>query len=155
MITTIVSGTALSISFFALIRTGKLECAVIISQSWTNVPVSSRIEVQTFDQFDHNSSAVHLEIRVTTLSLTQSWNPPRSIQQFCPKGSDVRHPALLGLACELRTKSMPPIPYGFIAHVYASFMKKVFNISQWEWEPRIQHNCELDDLRAGFEITEG
>ena len=39
-------------------------------------------------------------------------------------------PALLDLACELRTKSMPPIPYGFIAHVDASFMQKVFYISQ-------------------------
>ena len=33
-------------------------------------------------------------------------------------------------------------------------MQEVFNISQWEWEPHIQHNCKLDDLRAGFEITE-
>jgi hypothetical protein len=38
--------------------------------------------------------------------------------------------ALLDLACELRTKSMPPIPYGSIAYVNASFMKKVFYISQ-------------------------
>jgi hypothetical protein len=39
-------------------------------------------------------------------------------------------PALLDLACELRTKSMPPIPHGFIAHVDASFMQEVFHISQ-------------------------
>ena len=34
-------------------------------------------------------------------------------------------------------------------------MKKVFYISQWEWEPHIQHNCKLDNLRAGFKIAEG
>jgi hypothetical protein len=39
-------------------------------------------------------------------------------------------PALLDLACELRTKSMPPIPNGFIAHIDTSFMQKVFYISQ-------------------------
>ena len=33
-------------------------------------------------------------------------------------------------------------------------MQKVFYISQGEWEPHIQHNCKLDDLRAGFEVLE-
>ena len=28
-------------------------------------------------------------------------------------------------------------------------------ISQREWKSHIQHNCELDDLGAGFEIAEG
>ena len=37
----------------------------------------------------------------------------------------------------------------------SSLIKKVFNISQIEWRPHIQHNCRLDDLRAGFEIAEG
>ena len=50
---------------------------------------------------------------------------------------------------------MPPVPNGFIAYVHATFMQKVFHISQREWKPYIQHNCELDDLRAGFEITKG
>jgi hypothetical protein len=30
----------------------------------------------------------------------------------------------------LRTKSMPPVPNGFIAYDHASFMEKVFYISQ-------------------------
>ena len=38
-------------------------------------------------------------------------------------------PALLDLACELRTKSMPPVPNRFIAYVDASFMQEVFYIS--------------------------
>ena len=39
-------------------------------------------------------------------------------------------PALFDLACELRAKPMPPVPNGFIAYVYASFMQKVFYISK-------------------------
>ena len=39
-------------------------------------------------------------------------------------------PALFDLACELRAKPMPPVTNGFIAHVHASFMQKVFNIPQ-------------------------
>ena len=39
-------------------------------------------------------------------------------------------PALLDLACELRTKSMPPVPNGFIAQIDTAFMQKVFYISQ-------------------------
>jgi hypothetical protein len=49
---------------------------------------------------------------------------------------------------------MPPIPNGFIANIYASFMQKVFHIPQREWKSHIQHNCELDDLRTGFKIAE-
>ena len=48
---------------------------------------------------------------------------------------------------------MPPVPNGFIAYVHTAFMQKVFYISQRERKPYIQHNCELDDLRAGFEIA--
>ena len=50
---------------------------------------------------------------------------------------------------------MPPVPYGFIAYVHASFMQEVFHISQRKWKPHIQHDCKLDDLGAGFEIAEG
>ena len=39
-------------------------------------------------------------------------------------------PALLDLACELRTKSMPPVPNRFIAHINTAFMQKVFYISK-------------------------
>ena len=64
-------------------------------------------------------------------------------------------PSLFDLARELRAKPVPPVPNGFIAYVHASFMQEVFNISQREWEPHIQHDGKLDDLRAGFEIAEG
>ena len=50
---------------------------------------------------------------------------------------------------------MQPIPNGFLAYVNALFMPKVFNISKLERKPHIQHNCKLNDLRTGFEITEG
>ena len=39
-------------------------------------------------------------------------------------------PALIDVACELRAKPMPPIPNRFIAYINASFMQKVFYISQ-------------------------
>ncbi len=50
---------------------------------------------------------------------------------------------------------MPPVPNGFIAYIYASFMQKVFYISERERKSYIQHDCKLDDLRAGFEIAKG
>ena len=50
---------------------------------------------------------------------------------------------------------MPLIPYESMAFVNVSFMQEVFNISQRKWKSYIQHNCKLDDLRAGFEIAEG
>ena len=50
---------------------------------------------------------------------------------------------------------MPPVPNRFIAHIGTALMQKVFYISQQKWKPHIQHNCKLDDLRAGFEIAEG
>ena len=50
---------------------------------------------------------------------------------------------------------MPTIPYGLVAHIYTALMKKVFDISQRQWKPYIQHNCKLDDLRTGFEVLEG
>jgi hypothetical protein len=41
------------------------------------------------------------------------------------------HPAIAqAMACELRAKPMPPVPYGFIAHIDTAFMQKVFYISQ-------------------------
>ena len=49
---------------------------------------------------------------------------------------------------------MPPVPNGFIAYIYASFMQKVFYISKRERKSYIQHDCKLDDIRAGFEVAE-
>jgi hypothetical protein len=37
-------------------------------------------------------------------------------------------PSLFDLACKLRAELVPPIPYGFIANIYATFMKKIFHI---------------------------
>ena len=37
----------------------------------------------------------------------------------------------------------------------SSLIKKVFNISQIEWRPHIQHHRKLDDLRTGFEVLGG
>ena len=50
---------------------------------------------------------------------------------------------------------MPLVPNRFIAHIDTAFMQEVFYISQRKWKPHIQHNCKLDDLRAGFEIAKG
>ena len=50
---------------------------------------------------------------------------------------------------------MPPVPNGFIAYIHASFMQQVFYISKRERKSYIQHDCKLDDLRAGFEIAKG
>ena len=58
-------------------------------------------------------------------------------------------------ACELRAKTVPPVADRFIAYTYSTLMKQVFHIAQREWKSHIQHHRKLDDLRAGFEITEG
>ena len=63
-------------------------------------------------------------------------------------------PSLFNLACELRTKPVPPVPNGIIANIYAPFMKKVFYISQREWKSHIQHDCKLDELWTSFEVAE-
>ena len=49
-------------------------------------------------------------------------------------------PMLFDLACELRTKPMPPVPNGFIAYIYTALMKKVFHIPKTERKPYKQHN---------------
>ena len=61
-------------------------------------------------------------------------------------------PALFELACKLRAKPMPPVPYGVIANIHASCMQKVFDISQRERKPHIKHNCKLDNIRAASKI---
>ena len=55
----------------------------------------------------------------------------------------------------MRAELVPPIPYGFITCVQATFLKKIFYVPQGNWKSHIKHNCKLDDLRAGFEIAEG
>ena len=54
------------------------------------------------------------------------------------------------IACELRANPVPPVADSFIAYVHATFMKKVFYISQREWKPYIKHNCKLDCSSSGF-----
>ena len=65
------------------------------------------------------------------------------------------YPSLFYLTCKLRAKPMPPISNEFIANIYATFMKKVFHVSEWKWKPHVQHYRKLDDLGAGFEIAKG
>ena len=62
--------------------------------------------------------------------------------------------SLFNFACELRAKPVPPVADRFIAYVHASFMQKIFYISQWEWKSHIQHHRKLDDLWTGFKIAE-
>ena len=64
-------------------------------------------------------------------------------------------PAFFDLVFKLRAELVPPLPYGFIAYVHATFMKMVFHIPQREWKPYIQHNYKLDDLRTSFKIAKG
>ena len=62
--------------------------------------------------------------------------------------------SLFNFACKLRAKPVPPVADRFIAYIYSTLMRQVVHISQREWKPHIQHNCKLNDLRAGFEIAE-
>ena len=57
------------------------------------------------------------------------------------------------LACKLRAKPVPPIPYGCIAYVHSSFVQQLFHIPHREWKPHLQHNGKLDNLRASFKIV--
>ena len=54
----------------------------------------------------------------------------------------------------LSDKPVPPVPDRFIAYIYPTLMQQVFYISKGERKSYIQHDCKLDDLRAGFKIAE-
>ncbi len=49
-------------------------------------------------------------------------------------------------------KPVPPIPDSFVAHVDASLVQQVFDISKREWETDVKHHRKADDLGAGFEV---
>ena len=63
-------------------------------------------------------------------------------------------PTFFEVTCQPRAKPVPPVENKFTAYVHASFMQKVFHVSQWERKPHIKHNCKLDNLRTGFEVAE-
>ncbi len=41
-----------------------------------------------------------------------------------------------------------------MAHIDASLMKQIFDIPKRERETDVQHHCNADDLRTGFEVLE-
>lgn len=62
---------------------------------------------------------------------------------------------LSDLARKQGAKSIPPIADCFMANIDASFMKKVFDISQRKRKSDVHHHSQADDLRWRFEIAEG
>ena len=54
-----------------------------------------------------------------------------------------------------RAKTVPPVPYGFMANVYAALKQEIFNLSQRQGITDIQHHSAADDLWRAVEITEG
>ena len=54
-----------------------------------------------------------------------------------------------------RAKTVPPVPYGFMANVYAPFKQKIFDLTQRQRIADIRHHREADYLGRAVEITEG
>ena len=51
-----------------------------------------------------------------------------------------------------QAKSVPPEPNCFVADVDATFVQKIFDVSQRQRKANIQHEGEADDLWARFEV---
>ena len=55
----------------------------------------------------------------------------------------------------MRPKPKPSILTGFIAYIHATFIKKIFYISQGKWKSHIKHHRKWDNLTTGFEVAKG
>ena len=58
------------------------------------------------------------------------------------------------LSSKHRTKSIPPKPNCFVADLNASFVQKIFHVTEWERKTNVQHHSQADDLRARFKVPE-
>ena len=65
------------------------------------------------------------------------------------------NPSAADLSGKHRAKSVPPKPNRLMADVDATFVQKIFHISQRERKPHIHHNSQADDLRARLEVADG
>lgn len=63
---------------------------------------------------------------------------------------DTSFPDLVG---EHRPEPVPPKPNGFVAHINAALVQKVFHVPQRQREPHVQHDRQANDLWAGLEIA--
>lgn len=63
--------------------------------------------------------------------------------------------ALSDLDRKNRPKSMPPEPDSLVAYVDSALVQQVFDISQRQGEPNVQHHGQADDLGARLEIANG
>ena len=53
------------------------------------------------------------------------------------------------------TKAVPPVPYGFMANVYAPFEQNIFDLTQRQRIADIRHHREAHYFGRAVEITEG
>ena len=58
------------------------------------------------------------------------------------------------LSSKHRTKSVPPKPNCFVADLNASFVQKIFHVTEWERKTNVQHHSQADDLRTRFKVPE-
>lgn len=58
------------------------------------------------------------------------------------------------LGSEHRAEPMPPKSNRLVAHIDTALMKKIFDISERQREPDVQHHCKADDFRTGLEVAE-
>ncbi len=54
------------------------------------------------------------------------------------------NPASADLGGKQRAKTVPPVPYGFMADVAALFEQEIFDLSQRQGVTDIQHNGKMD-----------
>jgi hypothetical protein len=61
-------------------------------------------------------------------------------------GTQILDAVLTDFSGKFRAKSVPPKPDGFVAHVDATFVQKVFDILQRMRKPNVKHYCKADDF---------
>ena len=55
---------------------------------------------------------------------------------------------------ELQAKSVPPISNRFVADLDATFVQKIFDVSQWQRKPHVQHHRQADEFGAAVKVLE-
>ena len=54
-----------------------------------------------------------------------------------------------------RPEPVPPEPHGLMQDFDPPFVQEVLYVAKRQREPDVEHHRQADDLRRGFEVTEG
>ena len=76
--------------------------------------------------------------------------PPAPI----PNAPHPAHPPSSDFGSEHRTEPIPPQPHRLMANIDAALEKQVFNVSQAQRKPDVQHHRHPDHLRRRIEVPE-